>query len=269
MRMSARPLGTTLVELMVAATVGTILCASAYAVLLDLRQSVEALGQRESAERLGTETIALLEAVGSHLRYPVVLGDTALHAEMRIGIGVSCQGSIAALTLAPAVSGSLDAMAVLAEPPMAGDRMEFLRPGGDTAVDAWVSVNIAEVGSLTAKAGCDADSPYFAQSETSRPVVRVTPVADAAAMGAGVPVELYRAVRLTLYHAGDHGWVVGMRRCNGSDCSAAQPLIGPVRSPRDGGLRFTRTPSAVTVQVRVPTLDRTFSGVIAAIDPDP
>lgn len=269
MRVSDCRRGATLMELLVAATVGTILCTSAYAILLQLRRSVEAQVQRATAERLGTEVIALLEAVGVHLRYPVVLGDTALQAEMRIGIGVSCQGNATSLTVTPARIGSLDAMTVLAEPPTAGDRVEVLPPWGHTIGEGWVGTAVAETGWLRAKEGCDPGSPYLAPSEESGPVVRVTSSTDLWGGGAGVPVELYRPVRFILYHAGDQGWTIGMRRCSDAICAAAQPVIGPVRSPRDGGLRFVRTSSAVVVQVRVPLLDRTFSGVIAAIDPAP
>lgn len=267
MRVSVRRRGATLVELLVAATVGTIICASAYAVLLHLRRSVEMQMQRASADRLGTDVVTLLEALGAHLRYPVVLGDTALQAELRIGIGVGCQWSPASLTLAPALSGSLDAMTVLTEFPAPGDRVDVLRASGDSGAPMWVTATLAEVGMLAAKTGCDPESPLLAPSELSRPVWRFTAPAEVG--GTGAPVELYRPVRLIVYHAGDLGWTVGMRHCGGAICSAAQPIIGPVRAPRDGGLRFVRTPSDVTVQVRVPMLDKTFSGVIVAIDPAP
>lgn len=257
--------GVTLVELQVAVVVGAILVAAAYTSLLSVRRVVDGGLRRGEAHRVGDETIAVLEAVGPHLRYPVVVGDTALHGELRIGAGTICRQTSATITLAPALTGSAEALTFLAETPIVGDRLEAF--GGEVTVEAgWRTHQVTAVALVTAQEGCGADGSAVAAADRGRQVLRLSVDPPPGAITAGAPVELYRAVRLVLYHAGAQGWTVGFRSCPALRCGSAQPIVGPVRSPSDHGLRFRMDPAApiVRAEVRVPGSVHRFEGVLHA-----
>lgn len=258
--------GMTLVELQVAMLVGGLICVAGVTALLHLRRAVDAVVREETAERRGAEAISVVEALGRHLRHPVIIGDTAVQGELRIAVGVVCQGTSAWVALAPAVAGSLEAMTFLADLPVAGDRLEFVAVVRDSAEAGWHSFPVVEADLISSQEGCGVGNPYVASELGARSVVRVTHDLRLAPVGAGAPVEIYRVVRVVLYRAPDAGWVIGLRQCADRQCGPAQPIVGPVRSPREGGLRFHRTESEglVTVTVRVPAMDHAFLGVFVA-----
>ena len=257
--------GVTLVELQVAVVVGAILVAAAYASLLSVRRVVDGALRRGEAHRVGDETIAVLEAVGPHLRYPAVLGDTALLGELRIGAGTLCRQTATTIALAPALSGSAEALTFLAETPIVGDRLEVF--GGEATGEAgWRTHQVTAVALVTAHEGCGSDGAVVALADRGRQVLRLSVDPPPSALATGAPVELYRAVRLVLYHAGAQGWTVGFRSCQALRCGSAQPIVGPVRSPSDHGLRFRMDPAApiVRAEVRVPGSAHRFEGVLHA-----
>lgn len=261
--------GVTIVELQVAVVVGAILVAAAYTSLLSVRRVVDGALRRGEAHRVGDETIAVLEAVGPHLRYPAVLGDTALLGELRIGAGTLCRQTATTIALAPALTGSAEALTFLAETPIVGDRLEAF--GGEVTGEAgWRTHQVTAVALVTAQEGCGADGgadgSAVAAADRGRQVLRLSVDPPPGAITAGAPVELYRAVRLVLYHAGAQGWTVGFRSCPALRCGSAQPIVGPVRSPSDHGLRFRMDPAApiVRAEVRVPGSAHRFEGVLHA-----
>ncbi|MGA1360305.1 MAG: PulJ/GspJ family protein [Gemmatimonadaceae bacterium] len=257
--------GVTLVELQVAVVVGGILVAAAYTSLLSVRRVVDEALRRGEAYRAGADAIGVLEAIGEQLRYPVVVGDTALHGELRIGAGIVCRQTPATLTLAPAYTGSSEALTFLAETPIVGDRLEAF--GGEaTGEREWRTYRVTAVALMTAHEGCGSDAAAVAVVDRGRQVLRLSVDPPPGAIPAGAPVELYRTVRLVLYHAGAQGWTVGFRTCPALRCGASQPIVGPVRSPSDDGLRFRIDPTApiVRTEVRVPGSEHRFEGVLRA-----
>lgn len=258
--------GMTLAELQVALVVGAIISAAGLAALVHLRRAVDGLVRLESAERVGAEVISVVEAFGRQLRYPIILGDTAIQGELRLAVGVACRGQPTSVTLAPAVAGSLGGMTFLADAPAAGDRLEFFATARDASEVGWHTRQVLGSAWVSSREGCGAGNPFVAPGLEGRPVVRVLHDSLHETARAGTPVEIYRAVRVVVYHAGVSGWVIGLRHCVVQSCGSAQPIVGPVRSPQESGLRFhwAEGVGPIMVAVRVTGIDRTFSGVIPA-----
>lgn len=165
--------GVTLVELQVVVVVGGILVAAAYTSLLSVRRVVDEALRRGEAYRAGADAIGVLEAIGEQLRYPVVVGDTALHGELRIGAGIVCRQTPATLTLAPAHTGSSEALTVLAETPIVGDRLEAF--GGEaTGEREWRTYRVTAVALMTAHEGCGSDAAAVAVVDRGRQVLRLS-----------------------------------------------------------------------------------------------
>lgn len=256
----------TLVELQVALVIGALVCAASLAALLHLGRVVDAMVRRETAERRGAEVIMVLESLGRHLRYPVALGDTAMQGELRIGAGVVCEGTPSSVVLAPAVSESLEGLTFLADMPATGDHLEFFAASFDSGEVGWHTQRVVESARVSSQEGCGLGSPFVAAELGTRTVVRLTLPPMLAPAPTGAPVELYRSVRVVAYLAGNTGWVVGLRSCVDRRCGPAQPIVGPVRSAAEGGLRFHGADGegTVMVMVRVPAIDAPFLGVIPA-----
>lgn len=263
----------TLVELQVALVVGTIIAAAALTALLSVRRVVEGMLRQAEGERVGGDAIAVLEALGQHLRYPKVLGDTALHGELRIGVGVVCRVTPTTVALTPAFApllaavppGSTPPLTVLAETPIVGDRLEAY--ASDSSADGgWRSHVVSGVTLVAASEACGTDGVLVGTAELTRAALRLALDPMPRSLAVGAPAELYREIRLVLYQAGTPGWSIGMRSCVGTRCGAAQPVVGPVRSPAARGLWFRMDPgsSLVQAEVRVAGIDHPFEGSLRA-----
>ncbi|MEY4609434.1 MAG: hypothetical protein RL625_1651 [Gemmatimonadota bacterium] len=260
--------GVTLVELLVAMAMASVIAGTAFAGLIQAGRVTDRIVRREGEERLAAEVVAVLEALGQHLRYPVILGDTALHGDLRIGVGVACHGAPSATTLAPTVPGALAAMTLIADAPLPGDQLSVYvtsSDGVDTAT--WESVRVLDVTMPSALEGCGPTSAFVPVLDRGTGVLRLSHGQSLGGPASGAPVELYREVRVVVYHAGTSGWMVGLRSCVDARCGPAQPIVGPVRSPRDSGLRFMLTDrrEPITIAVRVPGSATLHSGVIPAL----
>ncbi|MFZ9987208.1 MAG: PulJ/GspJ family protein [Candidatus Nanopelagicales bacterium] len=262
--LSARS-GMTLIESLVALTVGSIILVGASAAMGQVRAVTDALVHRAPREQLGAEIIAIVEAIGRGLREPRVLGDTALQGEWRILVGVACNAPDSTVVLSPAGHDVRDAMTFEAEGPRVNDRLDLYLTSDSMREGGWESFPVTHVVSMTA-AGCGEGSRYVAPQDGARSVVRLTYAGTSRGPGAGTPVEIYRAVRLVPYRDVSAGWMLGLRHCVGMVCGPVQPIAGPVRSPRDGGLSFRALPGvgSVAITVRLPGLDEVFLGRIPA-----
>ena len=256
----------TLAELIVSLTMGAFLLGVAFGALHQVRRTVEGLVRRTEGERLGTEVIGVLEALGRHLRYPVVFGDTLLQAEQRLLSGVVCRVEPWALTLAPTLTGSPNALTFMSERPAVGDMVEVHpaptldEPGG------WEGASITAVETLSSLDGCGEGSLLIAPDQKLLPTLRLT-IDRLLHVGIGVPLEVFRAVRIRAYQSSDHRWSVGWTACGGGRCAPWQPVVGPVRSLRAGGLRLAfASGGAVRIEVRVPPTEDRFLGVLRGID---
>lgn len=260
-----RSAGATLVDLLMGLVVASLLLASAHGALVSFRRVTDALVLRQRHELTGSDVIAILEAIGAQIRDPRVLGDSALHGEWRIGAGVVCQASPSLVTLAPAMPGRVESLTSVATAPAPGDRLDIFTVGEADGSPTWHTTLVSDVQERPALEGCGSESPYVARVHLGQPAFRIRHEAQALRPHLGAPVELYRAIRVLSYRdAAGHGWMVGVRQCLATGCGSIQPVAGPVRSPRDGGLIFRRVaaPELVEVTVRTPGSDRTLHGRI-------
>lgn len=258
-----------MVELLVGLAVAALVAAATFGGQLHLKRIAEGIVVRGQGERRGSELIAVIEAVGRHLRQARVVGDTALEAELRIGIGVVCRADASGLRLTPSELGNSDALTVLAEVPAAGDRLDFLASPDTARGLEWISVQVMEATALAGREACGDGSPYVGGSLRSGVSVQLTFTQPAPVPPPGSPVELYRRIRLVTYQEGRGAWMVGLRSCAGLRCGSVQPIGGPVRAPREAGLAFLAASagSHVTIVARLPGVGRPFSGIILARHP--
>lgn len=260
-----RRAGVALVELLVAATLGALICSASVAIVLHVGRATSAAVARDVGFRIGGEGVALLEALGRHLRYPVVIGDSALGGDVRIVAGVVCRGEPSSVTLAPAGPEVSDALAFLADVPAAGDRLEVLVPTGVAWEHEWDGLQVTDVSLLSAAQGCGATSPFVSAADRGALVVRLSVTPPHPRLADGVAVEVYRSVRIMPYRTVSHDWMIGFRSCVGDRCSTVEPMVGPVRSPADGGLRFRSDGvGVISLELRVPQVPHAFLGIIGA-----
>lgn len=270
MPLSARR-GVTLVEMLVALTIGVLLCGIALGAVRAIGRTVEGLVTRQVGERSGAEVIDLLETLGRHLRDPQLLGDTALQGALRIGAGVVCRVGDATVALAPAIAGSTEVMTILADPPAGDDRLDLLTGVRRPEERGWESARVVTVGRVPAPDGCGAESAFVTAAQRTAQVLVLTHTPMAGLPSPGSPAELYREIRLVPYRDGQGDWMIGLRSCVEARCGPPQPMAGPIRSPREMGLRIRHRPgnSHIVVHVRLAALDRIVEGVIPAVESVP
>lgn len=259
--------GTSLAELLVALALAGIIGASAMGGLIPWGRSISARMRAGEGARVGREVLFVVQAIGRQLRHPKVVGDTALMAEYRVSAGVLCASSPTSITLAPAHVGELDALTFVQEEPMMGDLLEvYQRP--DSGGQGWEGARVLAVRVVSAKEGCGAESPFISEAHHAAPALRLDHTGITSELRVGRPVEVFREVRLVTYNAGLHGWTIGWRHCHRGHCLAAQPIVGPVRSPAEDGVRFDR-PSAggpMRLRVRPPGSVEEFHGTMVPDD---
>ena len=212
--MMTRRAGVTLVEFVLAVTLTGLLAILASTIL---RSTTRAMGRAATRERAAAVVEEALAVAGSMAEAAVdvaVLGDTALELASLVTDGLPCDDGTTAL---------LDSAGVMPAP---GDRWVVLERvaaanGSDSLV--WRSIPAMPIaGRGTACARPDA----------SRLLVRVT-----------------SHTRLVPYRGADGGWMLGLRRCI-DRCENAQPLVGPIHPPAEGGWQLRAVPCGIDVGVR-------------------
>lgn len=265
--MSLTRRGASLVELLVALGLSAIVLTAAHRAVRYEGRDAAAFRAMRHQEGAGEEVVSVLLALGRHLRHLAPRGDTALAAEYRVLVGVACRVGDGFVVLAPGSVGSREALTFLNEAPQPGDLLERYVPGTDTLPDAgWVVGRITAVTMLPAVEGCGMERRFLPTEVTDATVLRLDHDSVAMPGRPGIPIEVYRTGRLVSYESGTAGWVVGWRTCPSGRCDPVQPIVGPVRSVREEGLRFLVDATAVRVRVRIPGQTRVFEGTLRATD---
>ena len=227
--------GTSLVELMVALTLASIVLGAALRTVLrqhwtSRRVAAHALTASQLA---GISDVApVLLAGGSLWADDLVAGearDTSLQLRVPIGAGVACDSAAGAVTFS-ADDGDPLAPGGVATPPHASDSLWWYVE----ATGAWIGRRITAAAALSA--GC--------------PLTRQAAVAGwrlmidrADSIPAGAPLRLTRQLRCAFYKSSD-GWQLGMREWSDAlhRFATPQPLAGPFAAPdgttRGSGLRY-------------------------------
>ena len=214
MPMTRRREGFTLLELVVAVAAGGILVGAAVSVLRQTGASLARGGRRDRADAVAEEALAVAVGLAESAVALTIVGDTALAYDAPVLEAIPCDdGTVAPLTVSEGGT------------PAAGDR--------------WVALSV--VPSTTSR-----DSLLWLPV-APRPV-RDGTIGCVLADATPVLVRVVRSGRLVPYRAADGTWMLGLRGCDG-DCTPAQPVAGPIRSPSAGGWRLRVVPCGVDVAV--------------------
>ena len=255
--MSARR-GVAIAEMIVAFTLSAIVSAAAVASLASAEKYMTRARATADARRTLREAAAVL---ASELRAASadsirLRGDTAIDFLGLVGVSVVCVSSASQLVLPPDIASSglpFTAWRAVA------DTGDIIAAFDTTAGGAWRTAIVSDVSTLTTGAGCTPATGLLsaADSAARRPVTRLQlRSAFGVALQPGTPVRLLRGGRYALTKSGDGSWSLSYRRCAGSNCGAAQPVVGPLATPPDSGLRFTSVAaeSRVEAALRAPPL---------------
>jgi hypothetical protein len=250
--------GATVAELALA----LVLAGVAAALGAGMLASAERHARREGDDSRASQTTRdVVHAVGADLAAArwnsiVVRGDTALDLDAHVGFSVACVANGQLLVLPAATTSLGEPWSHWRYPAEVGD---IVAAWDSTGGGGWTTAAIDSVSQSGAGAGCAAGGAFrsIADSISQLPVTRLQLTSPLpAAVGAGSPVRVFRAVRWTLYRGGEGLWWLGQRRC-ATTCGAVQPVAGPLAPPSDTGLAFVPgADGAMTVLVRAASTSR-------------
>ena len=244
--MSRNPRGVTLVELVVAMALLTLLAAVALRAMLALsRQSVAVAEHATVQEGVRTGLLfaqAELRELGADGSGPDLLSmatDSVTFRAMR-GFGVTCAVSAARVL-------------VRAEPPVSFNAVRAIAPGRDSLLlfvegdtgsrldDRWIRTPVLSVGAST----CGGVAAIVFGTVDLTALLAPEPLTD---MIAGGPVRAFEVLRLAEYSSGGRRWL-GLASVSGGE--TMQPVAGPLAIDGltleylDDGGAVTSTPAAV------------------------
>jgi prepilin-type N-terminal cleavage/methylation domain-containing protein len=213
--------GTTLVELMVALVLASVLLGAASASLLRQRrsaawQSVHARTDAQLRGSLAAVPAALAEL--SAAAGDIAAGgarDSSLQLRVPVAASFACDDAVGQVTLASdrADSASLTG---LASPPRAGDTLWWYSGAGEP----WSARRVTEVRSVTAPCAST-------RAGTVAALQFILAAVDSVHRGA--PVRITRQGRYSVYRAGDGSWQLGWTEWSEATgrFAAPQPVAGP------------------------------------------
>lgn len=220
-RQRARRTGGSLVELVVALMLASIVLATAVSTLLRQYRTASELGdaaragaQHRAAAGAIAGDLALLDA-GSGDLVPGEVSDTAIELRAFVGSGMACDAGAGSAMLArdglpPVGSGTFTVHQ--------GDSLWWFAEVG--AEGAWRGAAVRALDSLMA--------PCAARASARLAVLRLT-VGGADTIPFGAPLRVTRKVRYAFYRSGDGSWQLGYRDWNDvvRRLAAPQPVAGP------------------------------------------
>lgn len=211
----SRRAGLTLVEVVVAATLGAAVAVAATGLWRVQRRVAEGLVGVARAASGAQEVLDVATALVRSAASARLSGDSALVLRQVVRDGILCADGRGFRVLAPigAASG----------PSASGD--EWWEGGRDSSTAAWRWLPRADT--LIAMSACASAAPTR--------LVRVT-----------------RTTVVTSYHAGDGDWMLGARTCAALACGVVQPIAGPLRSRANAGFRVRGDGMALVLSARVP-----------------
>ena len=259
--------GVTLVELVVAMTVGGIVLALVAAISVrqqrlhaDLTDRLAVTEQlREASTLLPVELRGLAIDAGD-LRDA---RDTAVEFRSTIASAVVCDTIPGGLVLAPAASG-VSTFAGFLTSVGDGDTAWLLTPAD--SLDRWIPLPIAATGTV-AGGPCGSAGPVLDAASRSVRRVSLRLAAMSSAVAIGSVVRITRPTRYSLYRGGDSRWYVGARDWNSAAnrFNTTQPVSGPFASAAGGGLELQYYDSAGTPLARPVVNRRAVASIRIAI----
>jgi hypothetical protein len=231
--------GTTLAEMAVALVLSGLAAAAGAGLLVAAERRARADAAGDHAAQVARDIAAMLggDVAAARDGSLLVLGDTAIELDSHVGGSVACTIVGADLVLPGATSSTGLPFTAWRQPPEPDDMVA----AWDGAGGGWVAATITSAGFPSNGGGCAVGAFRTPADSVSRvPVTRLRlDRALPAGVARGAPVRVFRRVRWALYRGGDGAWWLGLRKCPGGVCGAAQPVTGPLAAPRDSGLVAT------------------------------
>jgi prepilin-type N-terminal cleavage/methylation domain-containing protein len=228
---SAPRRGFTLVELLVALSLASVVAAALLAVLVRQQRFYAGVAQlvetrahiREGLGVLPGDLRNISTAAGDLL----ATSDSAVELRATIGSAVACDAGSHTLDLPPLDAATMTLTAWLSHP-QAGDEMHVL----DDRTGEFRSFSVASVESSAAL--CPGSPLVHPSADAGKPRHRITVDASLPpGVGAGSPMRFTRRVRYSLYRSPSDGrWYLGHTELNPSTgtFNAVQPVSGPYRA---------------------------------------
>jgi hypothetical protein len=243
--------GSSLVELVVAFTVLTLLSALAATALVGAERRMRAANASSVGERAVREGAAILSSELAGADSIVVRGDTAIDFLGVVGFSVVCIAIDGGVVVPPSISTS-PPLTLWRSSPAIGDIVALFDP----FAARWWYARVDSVTTRSDGAGCLPSSGLLsaADSAARRPVTRFV-LADSLppSVPVGAPMRVMRRGRWVLYRGGDSQWALGLRACDPiTGCGTAQPATGPFASARDSGFTARIDSGVLSMRFRAP-----------------
>lgn len=239
--MNARRRGVSLVELMVALMLGTLVVALCATTVVAQRRAEHTIGKDARNAAAADEAVRVLAAVLERVATADSVwlrGDTAIEVRATVGVAVACAASGDSLMVP-----DTGLAAWWETSPDSGDAVEITTPTGDVVAYGVVAVRARTAGACAGP----------------QRMIRVT-----GSIGAPGPTlaRVLRRTRFMLYRASDGNSWFGERTCSYAApvaCQSAQPIAGPLAAAPAGlhvaidsssGMRVVRISASVASIVR-------------------
>jgi type II secretory pathway pseudopilin PulG len=278
MRLSRARDGFTLVELVVATVLATLVGAT---LMMTLRRQQRFYGSATEIIQVRAQLRDAADVLTADIRGAAVarygfplMTDSALELFTTIGSSVACATPAGrTLSLPPATLASGTVLTSLLASPDTGDlALVYAMPAGQPDSGRWEESRIAGFASRSLASSCPPVTGFTSASDAAagRTGYALTLAAPPpASVRKGAPVRFIRRARYSLYRSSDGEWYLGLRRCNAigrSVCGTIQPVSGPYLSygkngTGESGLAFRYFDSAGEEVV-----DALLSPAIARID---
>jgi type II secretory pathway pseudopilin PulG len=222
--------GATLLELLVAMSLATIVLATASRSVLRQRRSgswLTAHFRSEQQLRAGATELsaALMDlAPGAGDLSAGETRDTALQVREAMATGFACDSAVAEVALV--LDDGAAALTAVAAMPKVGDSLWWYRSESST----WSARRITGVGEGTASCGLTGQGAAL--------VLRIV-IAGADSVARGAPLRVTRQARYSIYKGGDGSWQLGLSEWSDTThrFAAPQPIAGPFVRGVAGGPR--------------------------------
>lgn len=237
--MTASRSGFTLVELIVAAAVASLIGAAVFTTLVRQQQSYTSIGETLSMrvrlrDAADVVTADLRGAAVATYGLPL-LTDSAIEMVTGIGSAVACDSTVTATVgIPPAILASGTTLTSILSTPEAGDIAVLYRSAASVPDSArWESIPVVSFASRAVATACPTATGFTTAGDAAagRRAYAVTLAAPPGpTVRKGAPIHFLRRVRYSLYRSSDGSWYLGYRRCSASGsapCATVQPVSGP------------------------------------------
>lgn len=227
--MKSKQPGFTIVELLITIAIGTLIILALHQVLQLQTQSIRAQTAQISVQQANRATLGVLS--GELREVDAAAGDLLLATTDSLKVRVVRK---LGLVCAPdTVNARLNVWSV-GDAFAAGDSVAVFADVDTMAAtdDVWRTGRITGVDTLLTILNCP--SKTLGDQSTTRRRLTFGSTAQVSGVHRGAIVRAYSHLTYGIYSV-DGAWVIGRREA----ASDVLPLIGPVRAPADGGLRFT------------------------------